>query len=532
MAMEPTTLLDHLKNPSLYGSDVDNVNVLQTHISFVALTGEYAYKIKKPVNFGFLDFSTLEKRKQFCKEELRLNKRLCPDIYLDVIPLTQNNDHLELNGKGPVVEYAVKMKEFPQDKIMTTLLKKGAINEKTIENLCSILVDFYRRNTSTEEIKRYGTRDAVKKNIDENFEQTASVVGKTISKETYAYLKQANEQFFQKNKDVFSQRIAAGTIQDCHGDLHSGNIVVDDDICIFDCIEFNKRFRYCDVASDIGFLAMDLDYQNHPYLSSNLIQMYVEKSGDTGIFNVLNFYKSYRAHVRGKVIGFKLNDPTIDDAEKQDTVTTANKYYALSKYYASLFLLDLTNEKTLLFMVSGLTGTGKSTLSLKIAIDYHAQRLNTDVIRKELAGIDKYQRHHDPMNTGLYAPEKVSTTYETVMEKASTLLKQGYNVVLDATFQKKKYRALAQKVAARHNARFVALHCVSPDHVVKQWLEERLKRKTATDGRWEVYIAQKESYEALGADEPHLQIDMSNQNYDYRMKQFETILRSIVEDDA
>ncbi|MBN2065891.1 MAG: AAA family ATPase [Candidatus Thermoplasmatota archaeon] len=527
--MNPTTLLGHLKNPALYGPDVDNVTILQTHISFVALTGQYAYKIKKPVDFGFLDFSSLGKRKHFCEQELQLNKRLCPDIYLDVVPLTKKNESLELNGKGPVVEYAVKMKEFAQENIMTTLLQRRAIDKQTIETLCTLLVDFYKKNPSTDEIRSYGTVDVVKRNIDENFEQTASVIGTTIPKETYAYLKQANAQFFQQNKEVFAQRIASGKIQDCHGDLHSGNIVVDDNICIFDCIEFNKRFRYCDVASDISFLAMDLDYQNHPYLSSYLIHTYIEKSDDTGIFTVLNFYKSYRAYVRGKVIGFRLDDPTINDAEKQEIIATTNNYYALSRYYASLFMLTLTNKKPLLFMVSGLTGTGKSTLSLKVAVDYHAHLLNTDIVRKELAGIDKYQKHHDPVNTGLYAPGKVAQTYEKILENTAALLDQGHNVVLDATFQKKEYRTLAQKVAADHNAHFIALHCTAPDHVVKQWLEERLKEKTVSDGRWEIYVAQKDSYEPLGTDEPHIEIDMSNQNYDCRMKQFETILRSIVE---
>lgn len=527
--MEPSKLLEQLKKPSLYGSDVNAVEVLQTHISFVALTGKYAYKVKKPVNFGFLDFSTLEKRKQYCEEELRLNRRLCPDIYLDVVPLIQKKDQITLGGEGDVVDYAVKMKEFPQGRIMTTLLNQGKINQETLDKICTILVDFYNASQPSREIEQYGQLDAVRKNIDENFEQTVSVVDVTIPKETYEYIKNATDQFFRQKTNVFEQRIKDGKIQDCHGDLHSGNIVVADNIYIFDCIEFNKRFRYCDVASDVGFLAMDLDYLNHPYLSSYLINKYVEKSNDTGIFDVLNFYKSYRAYVRGKVIGFKLSDSNVDEAEKKEIIDTTKKYHDLSHYYASLFSFDLTTNKPLVFIVSGLTGTGKSTLSLKLAVDYHAHQINTDIMRKELAGIDKFERHHDKMNTGLYAPENVDFTYEKVMKRATMLLQEGHNVVLDATFQKQKYREMAREIADKHNAILLPIRCVCPDHIVKKWLEERLKKKSVSDGRWEIYVAQKDSFEPFSNSEPHIEFDASKESYDYRMQMFRTILQTIAE---
>jgi aminoglycoside phosphotransferase family enzyme len=299
--MNEGMLLDHLKNPKFFGSDVKSVQLIQTHISYVALTGSFAYKVKKPVNFGFLDFSTLDKRKYFCEEELRLNKRLCPNMYLDVLPITQKGNTLELNGDGTIVEFALKMKEFPQENIMTNLLLQNKISEETLDHICALLVDFYRQQTPSEEIKKFGEIQAVKQNIDENFDQTKPMIGFTISKETFYFIKEAAEKFFNLKKDLFGKRINEGKIYDCHGDLHSGNIIImDKNIHIFDCIEFNERFRFCDVASDIGFLSMDLDYLNFPYLSSYLIQKYVEESQDTNIFSVLNFYKSYRAFVRGK----------------------------------------------------------------------------------------------------------------------------------------------------------------------------------------------------------------------------------------
>lgn len=527
ISMEQKKLFETLKNPSFYGPNVKSVNILQTHISFIALTGKYAYKIKKPVDFGFLDFSTIDKRKFFCDEEIRLNRRLCPEIYLEVLTITKKNNEIELNGEGTVVDYALKMKEFPQDKIMTSLLKKGEIKEDTIKQICTIMINFYNSQKRSNEIDNYGKAEAIKKNIEENFEQTKSVVDITISKEDYRFIQDVSNAFIDNKNDVFQKRIKQGFIHDCHGDLHSGNIVVTDKIYIFDCIEFNKRFRYCDVASDLGFLAMDLDYLNFPFLSSYLINNYVDKSNDTGIFDVLNFYKSYRAYVRGKVNGFRLSDPTIDQKEKKETIETAKKYFNLSYYYTSLFSLDLNTKKPLIFMVSGLTGTGKSTLALKLAVDYHAQQINTDIVRKELEGIDKYEKHHDKIDTGLYAPEKIDFTYEKVIEKAVNHLKKSENVVLDATFQKKKYRDMVKNITEENKAFLIPIRCNCPDNVVKKWLEERLKKKSVSDGRWEIYQNQKKTFEPFDTNEDHLDIDTSIESFEYRMDFFQRIINMI-----
>jgi len=528
--MDQSKIFECLKNPKFYGPHVKSVEVLQTHISYVALTGGFAYKIKKPVNFGFLDFSTLEKRKYFCEEERRLNKRLCPDIYLDVLPITQMNNELELDGKGKIVEYVLKMREFPQEQIMTNLLKQGKIDEETINHICSILVDFYNSQEQLDEITKYGELKSVKQNIDENFDQTKSVTDITIPKNIYLYIKEANTKFFERKKDIFGHRLKEGRIKDCHGDLHSGNIVVaDEKIHIFDCIEFNKRFRFCDVASDIAFLAMDLDYLNKPYLSSYFIQKYVEKSNDKDIFDVLNFYKSYRAYVRGKVNGFQLSDPNIDKIRKNNIIETAKKYFDLSHYYASLFSLDLHKTKPLLFLICGLSGTGKSTVAMKIAVDYDAQQINTDIIRKEIAGIDKFERHHDKPNTGLYDPKNVDYTYEKVIEKASELLKKGENVVLDATFQKKKYREMAHHIAAKNHVNLAIIQCICPDDVVKKRLEQRLKKKSVSDGRWEIYLEQKKTFEPFESDENYFEMDTSNESYEYRTGFFKKLLSNITE---
>ncbi len=529
--MSKPDLLDNIKDPSFYGKDVNSVKILQTHISYVALTGKYAYKIKKPVNFGFLDFSTLDKRKHFCEEELRLNKRLSPDIYLDVIPITQKEDKLVLNGDGEIVDYALKMREFPQEQIMSNLLKKGRISEEIIERLCCQIVDFYKSSKNSKEIDNYGKLESVKQNIDENFEQTESVIGKTISKQSFDFIKNANEEFFKRKTSILEKRKNEGFIKDCHGDLHSGNIVVTKNgkIIIFDCIEFNRRFRFIDVASDIGFLAMDLDYLNWPYLSSYLIKLYVQKSGDSSIFEVLNFYKSYRAYVRGKVTGFALNDTNIAETERRKLTEIAKKYFELSSYYASLISIQIHNSKPILFMVSGLTGTGKSTISGKISVDYNAFYLNTDIVRKQIEGIDRFERHHDKPNTGLYSPEKIDKTYKSVIEKAREILQQKKNVVIDATFQKRSHREMAKKEAEKNKAIFVPILCTCPDAIAKKWLEERLKKKTVSDGRWEIYLSQKKTFENYSPLDSVISIDMSDNSYDYRMKTFENIQNYIKE---
>jgi len=526
--MKQSDLYENLKNPDSYKEDVESIDIHQTHISFVALTGKYAYKVKKPVDFGFLDFSTLDRRKKFCQEELRLNKRLCPDIYLDVVKITKKNDGIEFNGSGEIVDYAVKMREFSQKNIMKNLLFRDKITKETVDDICNILVDFYKKGENSDDIDKFGRVDIIKKNTDENFNQTKNMIGVTIKKDVYNFIKKETNNFLKEHKEIFDKRINDGFIHDCHGDLHSGNIVIEDDeIFIFDCIEFNKRFRYSDVASDIGFLAMDLDYQGFPYLSSHLIKRYIEKSNDEGIFDVINFYKCYRAYVRGKVIGFRLNDDNISNKEKNDIKKIAGRYYDLAYYYAKLF--SNADYKKTVFITSGLTGTGKTTISDKISVDYDAYIISTDMIRKELAGIDKYERHHVEYNKGLYSPERMEETYNKVIEKAENQLKKDRNVVLDATFKTKKHRKMVKKMAEKNNSRFIILHCDCPEDVVKKWLDERVKKKSVSDGRWEIYVKQKDSFEDFEDKNDVISIDVSNKDLSYQIRVYNKIIDKIIE---
>lgn len=522
-----TKLLNIIKKPSLYGNHIKKVKIIQTHISYVVLTGKYAYKFKKPVNFGFLDFSTLKKRKYFCEEEIRLNRRICPEIYLEVVTLNRKNDNITFNGSGEVIDYAVKMKEFPQSFILNKLIEKNKIDEKIIENIVDMLVNFYKSSKSTNDINYFGTTEVIKNNTEENFDQTKGFINLTITKEKFDFIKKRTNNFINANTNFFDERIKNGFIKDCHGDLHSGNIVLlDDKIYIFDCIEFNKRFRYSDVASDIAFLSMDLDFLGKPYLSSYLIEKYVDKSKDENIFNILNFYKCYRAFIRGKVIGFKLNDKKIDQLEKEKTIKLAKKYFDLAYFYSKLFSKNKKDVKPIFFITTGLTGSGKTTVARKFAVDYNAKMISTDTVRKEFAGIDKYERHFDAYNTGLYSPIKMKQIYNKIFDKADILLNSKKNVVLDATFKSKKLRDTSKKLAEKNNACFLILYCNCPEENIKIFLDNRIKKKSISDGRWEIYIKQKNSYEKP-TNNDCIEIDVSINKLDYHLKVFNKVIQKL-----
>ncbi len=335
--METASLSQALLNPEIYPDHPLEVKLIETHISLLFLTGNYVYKVKKPVDFGFLDFTTLEKRKFFCEQEVRLNRRLSPLVYLGIIKITKGDHQIKLNGNGEPVEYAVKMKQIPEEFLMDKLLEKNQVTSKMIEAISRKLVKFYFSAETSDLIKSFAKPERVKQDTDENFEQTKKYIGVTIFGEAYEKVKSRTDNFFGYKNDIFHKRIAADRIRDCHGDLRLEHIFWGDEISIFDCIEFNERFRYTDVAADIAFLAMDLDYHSRQDLSEHLIDAFIAESGDHGLIEILDFYKCYRAYVRGKVESFRLDDPHIPESEKKEAVKRAQKYFDLANQYARKF---------------------------------------------------------------------------------------------------------------------------------------------------------------------------------------------------
>jgi aminoglycoside phosphotransferase family enzyme len=329
-------VVEALKKPEAYYEKPKKILVEQTHISYIFLTEKFVYKVKKAVDFGFLDFTTLLKRKFFCEKELELNQRLCADMYLEVVPITKSETQIRINGKGDIIEYAVKMRRIPQDKMMRKLLEKGNFPKNIIDKIAKIIVDFHIIAKIDEKIKQFGSISTIRTNWVENFNQTKEYIGITLSQKNYNYIHNKVNGFIQNNKLLFQKRVAENRIKECHGDIHSGNIFIADKIYIFDAIEFNERFRYSDIVSDVAFLAMDLDIKGKKELSDFFVEKYIQYSKDQELKKLLPFYKCYRAYVRGKVTSFKLKDTNILKQEKNLSKKEASKYFDLALEYATI----------------------------------------------------------------------------------------------------------------------------------------------------------------------------------------------------
>ena len=327
-------LINDLQNPAALPEPTNHVSVVQTHISIVFIADQFVYKVKKPVDFGFLDFSTLEKREFFCRQEVELNRRLSRDVYIDVLPVRIDTGKYTLNPvQGETVEFAVKMKRIPDRYLMKTVFKKGQITNEHLEDIASVLAEFHgiaRRNT---EIEEFGLPKRFKVNTDENFAQVKKYIGETISKTDFEEISRWTEDFFIANDALFKERIRAERIRDCHGDLHMEHICLMEGLPIIDCIEFNERFRYSDTVADIAFLLMDLEYHGGADFADTLWGAYKSRAGEHEVDLLLVFYKVYRAFVRGKVHSFQIDDPSISSKEKATAVDAAQKYFELARSY-------------------------------------------------------------------------------------------------------------------------------------------------------------------------------------------------------
>jgi aminoglycoside phosphotransferase family enzyme/predicted kinase len=496
--MQQEELYRLLRDPALYPGRPTKTTAIQTHISFVILTGRHAYKVKKPVNFGFLDFSTLKKRKHYCEQEVRLNSRLS-NLYLAVVPITKTDQGIELAGKGRAVEYAVKMRQLPQATIMTEQLLKGKVTKAAITRLAKAIAGFHKSAATDKRIASFGTPRRFRINTDENFAQTKAFIGKTITAAQHSFIRHNTDRFL-KNKKLFQERIREKKIRDCHGDLHSGNVFMAKKPRIFDCIEFNERFRFGDVALDVAFMAMDLDFQGRKDLSDLFVREYIRYSNDPGIVKVLDFYKCYRAYVRGKVIGFLLNDPNIGRKDKLNARRQASKYFTLANEYAQ-------SLAPVLYLVSGLPGTGKSYEAKQLSMRIKAPIIRMDKIRKQLTKTEG--KAFFKAYRGIYSQKTSKVVYRAAINEAASHLEKGRSCIIDATFQKRQYREWARAAARKTAAGFMIVSVICSERIVKKRLEQRFKRGSVSDGRWSVYRVMKDRFEPLARSEPHVTIDTS-----------------------
>ena len=481
---------------------VSSFKVVQTHISYVFITDAIVYKIKKPVNFGFLDFTTLEKRKFFCEKEVDLNKRLCPDLYIGVVPIVKIGNEFFFEKGGEIVEYAVKMKKLPEDGMMQELLKKNEIERAHIDLINERLVPFYKKARADKEVAKYGKIEVVSYNTEENFSQTKDFVGIAISQEKYDFIVSYTRNFIKENQEFFEKRIKKGFIKEGHGDLYSANICFDDlkKVYIFDCIEFNERFRCGDVASEIAFLSMDLDYHGLFDLSNYFVETYVEKAQDFELKKLLNFYKCYRAYVRGKIGCFTWAGLR-DEKEKEKMLESARKYFDLAYFYAGGI------PKLVVFL--GLSGTGKTFLAQNLLKNFPAVYIASDVVRKKILALDPSKHYYAEFEKGIYSPEITERTYKKMCELAKKELLSGRDVILDATFRDRKYRELLRKELKNVRCEIYWVWCFAEDEVIRKRMEKRKTEETYSDALWDVYLSQKKKFEEPEECGPLLKLDTS-----------------------
>lgn len=482
-----------LCTPAAYPEPTGVVQHLQTHISHIFLTDHYAYKVKKPVDFGFLDFTTLEKRRFYCHEELRLNRRLSPDIYLEVVALRDDGQGgLTFSGNGMVCEYAVKMRRMPADRIMARLLEQGDVTTAEITQIAETVAGFHAAAARGAAIASFGSPVAIKENWNENLQQVMPYIDRTISASDHSLISVWVMNCLEQKRELLEKRAQQGFIRDCDGDLHSENICLDGQVHIFDCIEFSEKFRYSDTAADVAFLAMDLENHGRRDLAEQFVADYEVASRDFDLRGVLPLYLINRAFIRGKVESFRLDDPLISDPEKEAAALRACRFFRLARGYIVRERLGLT-----LFMTCGLTGCGKSALAAELAFQLGLEQISSDLERKRLAGVASTER-----DSSIYTEQWNRITYHELYRRGAALLSQGNSVILDATFRSKQERAAAIDLARACNAQAVILCPDCPEPVIRQRLSERQQRGDAvSDGTWEVYLQQAEQFELPTADE-------------------------------
>ena len=497
--------LDHgsmiagLLNPDAYPHRVGEITHIQTHISSILLTGTRAYKIKKPVDFGFLDFSTIELRKLNCDREVDLNGRLAPDVYLSVEPVRLDGTDLFIGeGAGAIVDWAVSMEQLDGACLGVGVLERGDLGHQQLDDLVEILVPFYERARRGPDVEKYGEIEAIKFNTDENFAQTESYVGKLISRDRYEHIREWTDRFFVDHADLLERRIATGRIRECHGDLHLDNIFFCDRPVVFDCIEFNDRLACGDVAIDIGFLAMDLDARGRPDLSQHFVDFFIERSGDDDLREIMDFYKTYRAYVRAKVAAFTSEDPGLDGSQKRRNRNAARNAFGLAYRYTG------GDARPPLVVLYGLMGTGKTSLARYLREAYGWHVISTDEVRKQISGVGEATRVWVPYNTGLYSTEMNERTYDESCRRAGDLLDAGLPVAIDGAFKTREQRQVVVDMAREHGADVHFIETVCDPDTQHQRLEERQVYDTRSDGRIELMKRQRSEFEAPNDDVAHL----------------------------
>lgn len=460
-------LITALMQQDIYAHPVERLQLIETHISWVILTGQYAYKIKKPVNVGFLDFSSLEKRHFYCLEEVRLNRRLAADIYLEVVPITGSHESPHWAGDSDTIEYAVKMMQFPQQAQLDRMLMKGNLSSFQLDSFANLIADFHQQTDIAGEKQSYGEPKSLYFPIEENFIQIRAQLNNTKQLSQLNNIEGFCQESFRRLLPIFEQRKNEGFIRECHGDLHLANMAwVREKPLLFDCIEFSPNLRWIDVINEVAFLMMDLQKNDRSDLAWRFLNGYLELTGDYSGVRVLSFYLIYRAIVRAKIEIIQAGQSKIGDAKRTNAENAFQQYLLLGKIYTQ------TNQPRLI-ITHGFSASGKSTLSRKIAEQMGAIRIRSDVERKRLFGMQAKDDGKADIDQSIYSPEASQKIYKKLVQLTEQVLLGGISVIVDAaclkTGQREDFRRLAK-----------VLHCpflILDIPVSKDVLRQRIKRR-------------------------------------------------------
>ena len=488
-------LIAALGDPAKFGAQCERVRLLETHISYVLLTGIHAYKIKKAIRLGFLDFTTLAARRFYCEEELRLNRRLAPELYLDVVAITGEVDSPQIGGTGPIVDYAVKMREFPQAALLGNVLDHDGVTKAHVDGLAAMVARFHGQVAVAPADGAFGAPDDAAQLALANFAEIRPLATSDEDRANLDRLEAWTRREFALRREEMAARQRAGFVRECHGDLHLGNIaLVDGALTIFDCIEFNERMRWIDVMSEIAFMVMDLEYRGCRAYALRFLNAYLEATGDYGGVAVLRFYVVYRAMVRAKVAYLRAAQVGQDG----ERVAWQRDYHDHMRL-ANACAMD---ARPVVIVTHGFAGCGKTTLSHVLLERIGAIRIRTDVERKRLHGLGALESSRSGIDAALYAPDATLATYEHVSRLARAVVASGFPVIVDGAFLRRAQRDLLRDLATELHAPFIILDIFASEATLRERVQRRAAAATdASEAGLDVLVHQLRTHEPLEADE-------------------------------
>jgi uncharacterized protein len=492
----PGRLVESLRNARCYPHAAGSIRIIETHISWVLLTGTFAYKIKKPVNLGFLDFSTLEKRRYFCEEELRLNARLAPAIYVDVVPIVGTLDSPRVGGDGEPIDYALRMREFPQEAMAEQVLARDEMTSRHMDTLAEAIARFHASASCASRKDDFGTADSVLAPALQNFPQIRALPGHAEFASALKTIESWTRREHERLRETFGRRKQDGRVRECHGDLHLGNLVfLNDQAQAFDCIEFNPALRWIDVMNDVAFLFMDLQAQGRPDLARRYLNTYLEFGGDYEGLQVLRYYAVYRAMVRAKVTLIRAGQTAGTPGTPATGTLPFQRYLAVAE--------GLTQpDKRFLLITHGFSGSGKTTLTQPLIESSGAIRIRSDVERKRLHGLAPAARSDSAIAEGLYRSDATQATYQRLLDLAGIILATGHGVIVDATFLHRSQRDLFCALARDTGVPFVILDFRADESLLRERIRSRsLKGEDASEADLDVLEHQLRTHEPLSSDE-------------------------------